>query len=354
MKSGKGDGAPRKHHRVTLKVVADHVGLTPGTVSAVLNKSPASSSVPQHTKNRILAAARELNYRPNFFARSLRVKRTFTVGVIAQIRDAYGSMVISGIEEHLRQHGFFFLIADHGHDEQVLETYSHLLVERGVEGFITVDAPVTRPLPLTTVAIAGHRRVKGVTNIVLDHRRAAWVALKHLSELGHTEIAVMRGPADRSDSADRWQAVRDVFVDLGIRCQPDLEVQLEGDCSTPGLGYPFTKQLLSRRRPFTALFAYNDNSAIGAISAIHEFGLRVPDDISVVGFDDIQAAAYSNPSLTTVRQPLLKMGEIAARTLLDHIEKPGQACSEILIEPEFVVRRSTARAKSHLPGMGRN
>lgn len=349
MKSGKAEGAPRKHHRVTLKVVAERVGLTPGTVSAVLNKSPASSSVPQHTKNRILAAARELNYRPNFFARSLRVKRTFTVGVIAQIRDAYGSMVISGIEQHLRQHGFFFLIADHRHDEQVLETYSHLLVERGVEGFIAVDAPITRPLPLTTVAVAGHRRVEGVTNIVLDHRRAAWVALNHLIELGHKEIAVMKGPADSSDSADRWQAVRDVFLDLGIPCKPELEVQLEGDCSTPGLGYPFTKQLLSRCRQFTALFAYNDNSAIGAISAIHECGLRVPDDISVVGFDDIQAAAYSNPSLTTVRQPLLKMGEIAARTLIDRIEKPGQACSEILIEPELVVRKSTARAKPCLP-----
>ena len=345
MKPGKGDGSTKKHPRVTLKVVAAHVGLTPGTVSAVLNKSAASSSVPQHTKNRIVAAARELNYRPNFFARSLRVKRTFTVGVIAQIGDAYGSMVISGIEHYLRQHGFFFLIADHRHDEEVLETYSHLLLERGVEGFITVDAPLTNPLPLTSVALAGHRRVKGVTNIVLDHRRAAWLALKHLTELGHTEIAVMKGPPDSSDSADRWQAVRDVFVELGIRFQPELEVPLKGDCSTPELGYPFTKKLLARHREFTALFAFNDNSAIGAISAIHDSGLRVPDDISVVGFDDIQAAAYSNPSLTTVRQPLRQMGEIAARTLLEHIENPGQACAEILIEPELIVRKSTAPAK---------
>jgi LacI family transcriptional regulator len=345
MKPGKGEGSTKKHPRVTLKVVAAHVGLTPGTVSAVLNKSPASSSVPQHTKNRIVTAARELNYRPNFFARSLRVKRTFTVGVIAQIGDAYGSMVISGIEHYLRQHGFFFLIADHRHDEEVLETYSHLLVERGVEGFITVDAPLTNPLPLTSVALAGHRRVKGVTNIVLDHRRAAWLALKHLTELGHTEIAVMKGPPDSSDSADRWQAVRDVSVELGIRFQAELEVPLKGDCSTPELGYPFTKKLLARHRGFTALFAFNDNSAIGAISAIHDSGLRVPDDISVVGFDDIQAAAYSNPSLTTVRQPLRQMGEIAARTLLEHIENPGQACAEILIEPELIVRKSTAPAK---------
>ena len=155
MKSGKAEGSARKHHRVTLKVVAERVGLTPGTVSAVLNKSPASSSVPQHTKNRILAAARELNYRPNFFARSLRVKRTFTVGVIAQIRDAYGSMVISGIEEHLRQHGFFFLIADHRHDEQVLETYSHLLVERGVEALSPSMHPLRDRCPSQPLRLPG-------------------------------------------------------------------------------------------------------------------------------------------------------------------------------------------------------
>ncbi len=330
--------------RVTLKSVADQVGLTPSTVSAVLNNSPASASVPQTTKDRILEAARELNYRPNFFARSLRVKRSFTVGVIAQIGDAYDSMVIGGIEDYLRQHGFFFLTAAHRHDEHVLENYAHLLMERGVEGFITVDAPVTQPLPLPTVAIAGHRRVEGVTNIKLDHHRGAALALTHLMELGHEEIAAMKGPRDSSDSADRWKAVRDVSQKLGIRLKPELEVELEGDCSTPEVGYPFTKRLLETKVPFTALFAFNDNSAIGAISAIHDAGLRVPEDISVVGFDDIQAAAYSSPSLTTVRQPLRKMGEIAARTLLSRIEQSERSNTEILTEPEFVVRKSTARA----------
>lgn len=329
--------------RITLKSVAERVGLTPSTVSAVLNNSPASSSVPESTKNRILAAARELNYRPNFFARSLRVRRSFTVGVIAQIGDAYDSMVIGGIEDYLRQHGFFFLTAAHRHDEEVLENYARLLLERGVEGFITVDAPVLESLPLPTVAIAGHRSLEGVTNITLDHHQGASLALTHLMELGHREIAAMKGPHDSSDSADRWKAVTDVSRELGIQFKPELAVQLEGDCSTPELGYPFTKQLLARNRKFTALFAFNDNSAIGAISAIHEAGLRVPEDISVIGFDDIQAAAYSSPSLTTVRQPLRKMGEIAARTLLSRIENPEQSLPEILIEPELVVRRSTAR-----------
>ena len=121
---------------VTLKAVAAHVGLTAGTVSAVLNNSPACRSVPQHTKNRILAAARELNYRPNFMARALRVKRTYTIGVIAaEIGDSYGSVVISGVEKFLREQGFFYLTVAHRHDINLLETYSQLLLERGIEGF---------------------------------------------------------------------------------------------------------------------------------------------------------------------------------------------------------------------------
>jgi LacI family transcriptional regulator len=120
-----------------------------------------------------------------------------------------------------------------------------------------------------------------------------------------------------------------------------LIVQLEGDDSTPNLGYPFAKQLLARNQRFTALFAYNDISAIGSICAFQEAGLRVPEDVSVVGFDDIQSAAYINPPLTTVRQPLQKMGGIAARTLLDLIEGRVMNLPEIAIEPELVVRRST-------------
>jgi DNA-binding LacI/PurR family transcriptional regulator len=344
----------KKSPAVTLRAVADRVGFTPGTVSAVLNNSAASHSFPQRTKDRILAAARELNYRPNFFARTLRVKRTFTIGVITEeIGDAYGSMVISGIEKHLRQHGFFFLTVAHRHDPKLLESYSHLLLERGVEGFITVDTSVTQAPPLPLVAVAGHKKLKGVTNIVLDHRTAALMALKHLKELGHKEIAFMKGPASSSDSEDRWKSIGQVCRLLNIQVRPELTLKVEGDTASPELGYPYAKQLLSRGEPFTALFAYNDSLAIGAIRAIHEAGLRVPEDISVVGFDDILSAAYCIPPLTTVRQPLEKMGEIAARTLLDRIENRGDSVADIAIEPEFVVRKSTARPRAQLGRMNK-
>ena len=338
-------GRSKKNRHVTLKMVAEQVGLTKGTCSAVLNKSAASRSVPQHTQERILAAARKLNYRPSFYARNLGVKRTYMIGVVTQeIGDFYGSPIIAGIERYLRQKNFFFLTVAHRHDPKLLGTYSHILLDRGVEGFITVDTIIDHPLPLPTVAIPGHRCLKGVTNIVLDHRRGAWLALKHLFELGHTEIAFMKGAEVSSDSEDRWKGILEVAEELGIRMRAELIVQIKGDDATPQLGYPFAQELLSRKRPFTALFAYNDISAIGSIRAFQDAGLRVPEDISVVGFDDIRIAVHNNPSLTTVRQPLQEMGEIAARTLLNRIEGHEDFVPEIAIEPEFVVRNSTAGA----------
>ena len=343
----KGKPGPRNSDKVTLKTIAERLGLTPGTVSAALNNSPAARSIPQHTKNRIIAAAQELNYRPNFFARTLRLKRTYTIGVIAEeIGDAYGAMVISGIEEYLRRHNFFFLTVIHRHDPKLLQTYAQMLLSRGVEGFITTDTSLKEALTLPTVAVAGHARIEGVTNIVLDHKRAARLALEHLKELGHEDIAFIKGQTISSDSADRWSAICEVAQELHLRVRPELTVQLEGTDSSPAIGYPFAKQLLARKHPFTALFAYNDISAIGSIWAITEAGLRVPEDISVVGFDDIPGAAYANPGLTTVRQPLVKMGQIAAQTVVDQIEGRAQYVEEIAIEPEFVVRESTGPAPS--------
>jgi len=327
----------------TLRAVAEHVQLTASTVSHVLNDSPAARSVPEQTKKRILAAALELNYHPNFFARSLKVRRSYTIGVIAEeIGDAYGSLLISGIERYLRAQNFFFLTVAHRHDEKLLATYAHMLRQRGAEGFITVDTVLTEQPALPTVAIAGHRRFKGVTNVILDHRHAASVALKHLVDLGHERIAFMKGSPLSSDSDDRWKAICEVAAELELCIRPELVVQLQGVDPTPNLGYPYAKELLARQEHFTALFAYNDISAIGSICAFQEAGLRVPEDISVVGFDDIQNAAYINPALTTVRQPLVKMGEIAARTLLDRIEGRAKYVPEITIAPELVARRSTA------------
>jgi DNA-binding LacI/PurR family transcriptional regulator len=332
---------------VTLKEVAQHLGLTPGTVSAVLNNSSAARSIPEHTRNRILAAAREMNYRPNFLARSLRVQRTFSVGVIAEeIGDAYGGMVVNGIEAFLSERKYFFFTVAHRHDPKLLETYSEMLLARGIEGLITIDTSIGAPPLLPTVAVAGHQIVENVTNIVLDHHHAAQLALQHLKELGHRRIAFLKGQQKSSDSAARWAAIQQVANQFSITIYPELVLQMEGMDSTPELGYPYGKELLARNVPFTALFAYNDISAIGAMRAFQEAGLRIPYDISVVGFDDISLASFSIPTLTTVRQPLLKMGRIAAQTVVDRIEERCSFVPEIAVEPELVIRNSTAAPRA--------
>lgn len=331
--------------RVTLQTIASRLNVTPSTVSAALNNSAAARSISERTKQRIIAAAKELNYRPNYSARSLRLQRTYTIGVIAEeIGDAYGAMVISGIEEYLREHNYFFLTVIHRHDQKLLQAYAHMLLARGVEGFITTDTSIKERLPIPTVAVSGHERVEGVTNITLDHRLAAKLALSHLSDLGHREIGFLKGAIVSSDAADRWNAIREIAAEMGIRIRPELVVQIDSTDSTPHLGYPVAKELLERRQPFTALFAYNDISAIGAIWAFQEAGLRVPEDVSVVGFDDIPSAGFNSPGLTTVRQPLQRMGQIAAKTIIDRIEDKAEYIAEIAIEPEFVVRASTAPA----------
>jgi LacI family transcriptional regulator len=219
-----------------------------------------------------------------------------------------------------------------------------MLLSRGVEGFLTVDTVLTDVPYLPTVAVAGHRQLENVTNIVLDHRHAAEQALQHLKDLGHKKIAFLRGQPESADSSVRWDAICEVAGELEIEISPERVVQLTGVESTPELGYPFGKELLARRVPFTALFAYNDISAIGAMRAFQEAGLRVPEDVSVVGFDDIAHASFCIPSLTTVRQPLKKMGRIAAETLLAHIEGTVEPDGEIAVEPELVIRKSTTSA----------
>src|SRR5215475_8575893 len=186
---------------VTLKSVAAHVGLSPGTVSAVLNDAPSSKHIPKATRERIIAAARKLDYRPNFFAQSLRKQRTFTIGVIAhEIGDGYSSAVIAGIEDAARRRGYFFVTGVHRHDFELFEKYSRLLLQRGAEGIITLDFNLAHSLPVPAVSIPGHKDSEGVTNIVLDHRHAAELALRHLADLGHRTIAIMRGHPESADS----------------------------------------------------------------------------------------------------------------------------------------------------------
>jgi LacI family transcriptional regulator len=331
---------------VSLKELAERVGLSPATVSLVINRSHVADSIPEDTKARIFAAVRKYKYRPNFFARSLRTQRSFTIGVIVpEVSEGYSASVMSGVEDYLLQEGYFYFVVSHRHRADLIDEYPRLLLERSVDGFIAVDTPWTLSLSVPVVTVSGHNQVKGVSNIVLDHVRAAEIALRHLVHLGHRQIAFIKGQEFSSDTEVRWTNIEKAAHQLGLRISPVLISQLEGDSPSPELGYEATKKLLAARKKFTALFAFNDISAMGAIRACREAGLRVPDDVSVVGFDDIESAAYQNPALTTVRQPLHEMGRIAAETLLRRIRRSGSDShgGETMVEPTLIVRETTSR-----------
>lgn len=337
--------AHTRTRHVSLKTLAEHVGLSPATVSLVINRSPVADSIPQETKDLILAAARQLNYRPNFMARSLRKQRSFTIGVmVPEVSEGYAAMVMSGIEDHLLQEGYFYFVASHRHKPDLIDEYPTLLLERSVEGLIAVDTPFEHDLPIPVVTVSGHREIKGIANIALDHQRAADLALQHLIDLGHRKIAFIKGQVFSSDTETRWKAISDAARKKGVILNPRLIGQLEGDLPSPEVGSVVMRKLLAANEPFTALFAFNDISAIGAISVLRLAGLRVPEDVSVVGFDDIQSAAFQNPGLTTVRQPLREMGKIAAETLLRRISGHGAAANTITVQPELVVRGTTRHA----------
>ena len=331
---------------MSLKKLAEHLGLSPATVSLVINRSTVADSIPQDTKDRIFAAARKFKYRPNFFARSLRTQRSFTIGVIVpEVSDGYSASVMSGVEAYLLQEGYFYFVASHRHRADLIDEYPRMFLERSVDGLIAVDTPWHLNLSVPVVTVSGHHDVKGVVNIVLNHQRAAEVALKHLFHLGHRQIAFIKGQEFSSDTEVRWSNIERVARQLGVAINPRLVVQLEGDSPSPQLGYVATRRLLAAGEPFSALFAFNDISAMGAIRALRESGLRVPEDVSVVGFDDIQSAAYQNPSLTTVRQPLREMGRAAAEMLLKRINRPGvDLHDKHTVEPELIIRETTSTA----------
>lgn len=305
------------------------------------------------TQQRVLKAAASLNYEPNVFASGLRRKRSFTVGVmVPEISEGYAATVLGGIEDALLREKFFYFVVSHRHRHDLLQKYPRLLLSRAVEGIIAVDTPLPEQLPVPVVAVSGHSRKNGILSIELDHMAAAGLALSHLKELGHRRIAFIKGQTFSSDTAARWNAIRKTCSALDIQVDPELVVQLEGTAPGSEPGYAATRKLLERSHAFTALFCFNDASAIGAIAALHEDGLHVPRDVSVVGFDDVPGAATIRPGLTTVRQPLYEMGQTAAVNLLrliqDGMTEPS--APPILVKPAFIRRHSTDRAgKGRMP-----
>jgi LacI family transcriptional regulator len=333
---------PAPDQPVSLRSLGKYLNLSPTTISLVLNSAPGSEAIPKETRDRVTEAAARFDYRPSFYARSLRKRQSFTIGVLVpDLNDHYAMQVLSGVEEYLVEEGYFYLTASHRLKPSLIEEYPRLLLDRSVEGFIVVGTELEHKLPVPVVAVGSHRKIEGVTNVVLDQRRAAEMALRHLHQLGHRNIAFMRGGSHSTDADERWDCLMQVAKELKLSVPPELTVQLELRTSTPEMGFRPTNELIDRGVEFTAVVCYNDESAIGACRALIDHGFRVPQDVSLIGFDDIESAPYHNPSLTTIRQPLNEMGLEAARILLKRIRGQMDSTDEVQILPQMVVREST-------------
>ncbi len=330
-----------KHgRRVSLKFLAEQLGLSPSTISYVLNDTPGRS-IPESTRERVRKAAADFNYHPSMIARTLQGKPMKTVGILLpELGEGYHSQVLSGIGDYLMEQDYFYFTVHHRHRKELIAAFPRLLLARGVDGILAIDTHLEEPLPMPGVLIAGETTLSEVTNVMLDHELAAELAVRHLFELGHRRIVYMKGQTVSTDTELRWAATMRVARELGLTVDERLVVELALDSSSPEISYPGVHGLLERKAKFTAVLCFNDVSAMGTIRALHDAGLRVPEDVSVLGFDDIQSAAFQVPSLTTIRQPLKLMGGTGADALLRKLA--GEELPHVLtVAPELVVREST-------------
>jgi DNA-binding LacI/PurR family transcriptional regulator len=331
--------------------VARIAGVSHQTVSRVLNSHP---NVRPTTRDRVLAAIRELGYRPNAAARTLATRRTRTLGLVSFDTTLYGpASMLHGIEQAARQHEYFVTVAalDSLDRRSVLDAVDRLR-DQGVEGIIViapqttaVSALATVPADIALVAI-GCGTNASLASVAVDNAGGAERATSHLLDLGHRTVHHLLGPRSWFDAQERETGWRRAMRDRGA---PVVEPLVGGDW-TARTGYEHGRRIAADPE-VTAVFCANDHMALGLLRALQQAGRRVPEDISVIGFDDIPEAEYFGPPLTTVRQDFNDLGRRALRMLIDIIGDPdpaitpGDTAPRVIIQPSLVVRASAGRPR---------
>jgi len=330
--------------RMTIRDVAAAAGVSRQTVSRVLNDRP---DVADETRQRVWRVIQELGYRPSAIARSLVSKKTSSLGLItADFSDYFFTQVIIGAEMEARRSGYYFLLGSTERNPEDEPEYVRLLTERQVDGILFARpstegeskhllALIREGVPLVTTAY----RVPGERLMVVDvdNVDGGLQATECLIQAGHRRIGMIAGPESWKSVDDRGRGFRLALERAGLE---SVEARVESGDWSYGGGYEAMKRLLTRSPEITAVFSQNDRMAIGAMKALRDAGRRLPDDLAVVGYDDIPAAAYVDPPLTTMRQPMRKVGEIAARRLIELVNDPTLEREEILLKAELVRRRS--------------
>jgi len=341
---------------VTIRDVAKECGLSTTTVSMVLNRAPLASYIPEPTKRRIIHVAEGLGYQPNPFAQALRSHRSHTIGVmVPDIADPYCAQILRGIENSFSRSGYLPFLVDIQNNRSLFKKYLNVLMARRVEGLIILANSLSfetellsglesRKIP--SVILGRKPETDALSWVATDNEVGTRLALEHLYRLGHRRIAFIRGPQLIVDSQHQWDGICSFATTAGLELDSKLVVTLSVPFSSYEGGYECTKELLALKLPFTALVAFDDMTAFGAIRALISAGLRVPQDCSVIGFDDIPAAAFYNPALTSVREHMESLASMGAEILVEAIraQRKNTRVSPVhrKVKPELIVRESTA------------
>jgi LacI family transcriptional regulator len=326
---------------VTLLDVAKEAGVSPSTVSRILN---GTARVDATKRAAVEKAIKKLHFKPNLFARSLKTGTTMTVGILAQdIESPFYTRAMRGVEQGLAGSGYApIIVSGHWNAQEEAERI-RLLQARRIDGLVILtghlpDEQILEFARQQPIVVTGrHLEGPSICCHTIDHETGGYLATRHLIGLGHRRIAHIAGPLDHVDAIERHSGYVRAHQEAGLVVDPDLVVQ--GDFMESG-GLMAMNRLLDSGHAFTAVFAANDQSAFGARVAMYRRGIRVPDDVSLVGFDDLPVAAYQTPPLTTVRQPIYEVGLFAAQSLLNMLGHPTPV---VELPPLSLTVRETTR-----------
>jgi DNA-binding LacI/PurR family transcriptional regulator len=339
-----GQGRP-----ATIRDVAARAGVSHQTVSRVINDSP---SVTAATRERVLAAIRDLAFVPSPMARGLISNQTRSIGIVADdVSDHFFARVVAGAEAEARRRGYYLMIGSVEPDDDE-GGYLRLMLERRVEGLILArpsvpltpaDLVAARGAGVPLVAV-GFSELPGFPVVDVDNRQGGYDATRHLLEHGHRRIATLVGPGAWPSAAARLDGYRQALLEAGVAEDPNLVEPASGW----GLesGRAAARRLLERGADFTALFGHSDLIALGAIRQLRDAGLRVPDDVSVVGYDDLPVAEYFEPALSTIHQPMREVGALAAGFVLDQLAGGAAPALEAHLLRAVLVARESVRASA--------
>lgn len=329
---------------VTMRDVAHRAGVSIKTVSRVVNEE---ADIAEGTRQRVMAAIDELGYQPNAIARSLVSRRTYVLGILtADFSDYTHARIIEGAEAEAREQGYLMVVSSAEHSLSGEPLRSPLLGQHRFEGLFIVyhgtdqDSHeifdhIAPDLPIVTIGYASKR--KNTIAIGVTNYEGAYAATRHLLSLGHRQIAHITGPANMYECKERQHGYVEALQAAGL--VPAEEWVASGDWSDAS-GYQAAQCLLNRHLNFTALFVQNDRMALGAMRALYDAGRRIPQDVAVIGFDDIPAAPYFTPPLTTIFQPTYDMGRLGVRLLIDQINGQPTQTQPVRLPTKLIIRGS--------------